>query len=258
MERLHCDYHEASDYSINTTAIMKILLPLLYSSWLASLLALPAVAQTAPPGPRQDTTVVRSTVDQFLRVQSAGLPGEVQITVGQLDAHLNLADCPTPEAFLPIGSRVWGKTTVGVRCTVPANWTVYVTAQVKVLSQYLASAARLVPGQLVGTGDLITVKGDLTALPAGVLTDPAQAIGRTVAMSMAPGSPMRQDSFKTVQAIQQGQPVRLVSSGAGFSVTTEGRALNNAGAGQIAQARTSGGQVVSGVARAGGIVDVTF
>ena len=237
---------------------MKILQSLLYASSLSSSLALPGAAQTAPPLLRQDAAVLRSTVDQFLRTQSVGLPGEVQITVGQLDAHLNLAACPTPEAFLPTGSRVWGKTTVGVRCTAPAIWTVYVTAQVKVLSEYLASAAPLASGQLVGTGDLMKVKGDLTALPAGILTDPAQAVGRTVAMSMAPGSPLRQDVLKTVQAIQQGQAVRLVSSGAGFSVTTEGRALNNAGVGQIAQARTSGGQVVSGVARAGGFVDVTF
>jgi flagella basal body P-ring formation protein FlgA len=222
----------------------------------ATLLTLPAFAQISAP--RQDPAAIRSSVEQFLRTQSVGLPGEVQITVGQLDAHLNLPSCPTPEAFLPIGSRVWGKTTVGVRCTVPSPWTVYVTAQVKVITEYVASAAPLAQGQLVGPNDVVKIKGDLSALPAGILTDPAQAIGRTVAMSVGLGSPMRQDSLKLQQAIQQGQAVRLVSSGAGFSVTTEGRALNNAAAGQVAQARTSGGQVVSGVARTGGIVEVTF
>ena len=216
------------------------------------------VATPLVPSARQDAAAIRNTVEQFLRVQSAGLPGEVQIAVGQLDAHLNLPSCPTPEAFLPAGSRVWGKTTVGVRCTVPAPWTVYVTAQVKVYADYLVSARPLVPGQVLGGEDIAKLRGDLAALPAGILTDAAQAVGRTVTMSVALGSALRQDLLKTQQAVQQGQAVRLVSSGAGFAVTTEGRALNNAAAGQIAQARTAAGQVVSGVARAGGIVDVTF
>lgn len=223
---------------------------------LATLLILPAAGQTVAP--RQDPTAIRQSAEQFLHTQSAGMPGDVQISVGQLDAHLNLPSCPTPEAFFPVGARTLGKTTVGVRCIAPSPWTVYVTAQIKVLSEYLATAVPLAQGQIIGPTDLMKIKGDLSALPAGILTDPAQAIGRSVAMSVGLGSPLRQDSLKTQQAIQQGQAVRLVSSGAGFSVTTEGRALNNAAAGQVAQARTSGGQVVSGVARSGGIVDVTF
>lgn len=223
---------------------------------LTALLVFPAAAQTTAP--RQDPAVIRDTVEQYLQIQAAGLPGEVQITVGQLDSRLNLPTCVAPQAFLPVGAKVWGKTTVGVRCSVPAPWTVYVTAQVRVMTDYLASATPLVQGQLIGANDIVRIKGDLSALPAGVLTDPTQAIGRTVALSVGLGSPLRQDSLKLQQAVQQGQAVRLVSNGAGFSVATEGRALNNAAAGQIAQARTSGGQVVSGVARSGGIVEVTF
>ena len=223
---------------------------------LACLLSLPAAAQLMAP--RQDPAALRGTVDQFLRAQSAGLPGEVTITVGQLDARMSLPACPAPEAFLPAGSRVWGKTSVGVRCLAPSPWIVYVTAQVKVIADYVASAAPLAQGQLVGPNDVMRMKGDLTILPAGILTDPAQAIGRTVAMSVGMGSPLRVDSLRIQQVVQQGQAVRLVSSGPGFSVATEGRALNNAAVGQIAQARTPAGQVVSGVARAGGYVDVTY
>jgi flagella basal body P-ring formation protein FlgA len=58
--------------------------------------------------------------------------------------------------------------------------------------------------------------------------------------------------------VQQGQSVRVVSSGPGFRVSTEARALNNASEGQIAQARTASGQVVSGIAKAGGVVEVGY
>jgi flagella basal body P-ring formation protein FlgA len=41
-------------------------------------------------------------------------------------------------------------------------------------------------------------------------------------------------------------------------VTADGKSLSNATDGQIAQVRISTGQTVSGVARAGGIVDISF
>lgn len=201
---------------------------------------------------------MRITVAEFLRVQTAGLPGEINITVGQLDARLNLPSCAMPEAFLPNGGRAWGKTTVGVRCGQPTPWTIYVTATVRVLADYIAAAAPLAQGQLIGPNDITKARGDLTALPAGIITDQSQAVGRTAANSLALGTPLRQDALRKEQAVQQGQMVRLVSSGAGFKVSTEGRALNSGSAGQIIQARTPAGQTVSGVAKMGGIVEVGY
>jgi flagella basal body P-ring formation protein FlgA len=225
---------------------------------IAAPLLLTSVALAQSATPHQDPAALRDVVEQYLKRQSAGLPGDVQVSVGQVDARLNLPACLTPEAFSPQGSRIWGKTSVGVRCTAPSPWVVYISAQVKVIADYVASAVPLSQGQVVGTTDIMKIKGDLTALPAGVLTDPQFAVGRTVAMSIGMGSPLRQDSLKLQQVIVQGQAVRVVSTGAGFSVATEARALNNAAAGQMAQARTAGGQVVSGIARNGGVVEVTF
>lgn len=217
-----------------------------------------------PPGvshgqsQRQDTSAIRQAVDQYLRVQTAGLPGQVNIAVGNVDARTNLPQCAAPEAFMPNGSRLWGKTTVGVRCTTPSPWTIYVAATVQVIGEYVTTAAPLVQGQLVGPNDIVKIRGDLTTLPAGIITDPGQAVGRTVAISLPSGTPLRSDSLRTQPAVQQGQSVRVVTSGPGFKISTEARALNNASEGQIAQARTSSGQVISGIAKAGGVVEVTY
>jgi flagella basal body P-ring formation protein FlgA len=207
---------------------------------------------------RQEPAALRETVEQFLHTQANGLPGQVSIAVGAVDSRLNLPACAAPEAFLPPGSRAWGKTTVGVRCTAPSAWTVYVSATVRVQGHYVATAAPLTQGQSIGPNDLTKVKGDLTTLPAGIITDPAQAVGRSMAISLPLGTPLRQDAMRSQQVVQQGQVVRLVSNGPGFQVSSEGRALNNANDGQITQARTQNGQVVSGVAKAGGIVEVAY
>lgn len=212
----------------------------------------------AQAGPRQDPSAIRHTVEQFLRLQSAGLPGQVNITVGNIDSRINLAACAAPEAFTPKGSRLWGKTTVGIRCTTPSPWTIYVAATVQVIGEYIMTAAPLAQGQTVGPSDITKIKGDLSALPNGIITDENQAIGRIAAVSLPSGAPLRTDSLRAQPAVQQGQSVRVTSSGPGFSVSTEARALNNATEGQIAQARTASGQVVSGVAKAGGVIEVSY
>ena len=90
----------------------------------AALLVL--LAPLASAQGRQNLPALRTVVEQYLQSQSAGLPGQVTIKVGQVDPRTSLAACPAPEAFQQPGARAWGKTTVGVRCTAPYPWTVYI------------------------------------------------------------------------------------------------------------------------------------
>ena len=64
--------------------------------------------------------------------------------------------------------------------------------------------------------------------------------------------------MRNQQAIRSCQAVQLVSIGPGFRVSSEARAIGNANEGQIAQARTPSGQVVSGIAKMGGVLEVRF
>jgi flagella basal body P-ring formation protein FlgA len=225
----------------------------------ALLSALPLLALSAPAVPaRQDPAALRAVVEQFLQAQAAGLPGEVSVKVGAVDPRTALAGCPAPEAFLQPGARAWGKTTVGVRCTAPSNWTIYIQAQVNVKADYVAAAVPLAQGQAVEQGQLMLVKGDIAAMPNGIITDMAQAIGRTPTVSLAAGTPLRLDTLRSKPVVQQNQAVRLVLNGNGFSVSAEGRAIGTAGEGQVVQVRTPSGTVVSGTAKAGGMVEVAF
>jgi len=217
-----------------------------------------ASAQQSVIAQRQNLPALRAVALQYLQTQTAGLPGQVTIQVGQVDPRTSLASCPAPEAFQQPGARAWGKTTVGVRCTAPSPWTVYIQATVNVVADYVAAAVPLAQGQPVDAGQLVMMKGDIAAMPNGIITDMAQAIGRTPTASLPAGTPLRMDTLKSKPVVQQGQTVRLVSKGANFSVSAEARAINNAGEGQVAQARTQSGTVVSGTARAGGIIEVAI
>jgi hypothetical protein len=70
---------------------------------------------------------------------------------------------------------------------------VYVPVQVRIAGTYLVTARQLTPGQIVAAPTCSPQSGDLGALPASVLTDPAQAIGKTVRNGVAAGQPLRSD-----------------------------------------------------------------
>jgi flagella basal body P-ring formation protein FlgA len=221
-------------------------------------LALSLAAGAAAPSARQDDAALRKAVDHFLVEQAKGLPGEVSVSVGPVDPRLFLAACPGFEVFLPGGNKAWGKTTVGVRCNEPVHWAVYISATVHVNGDYVAAVTPLTQGQRLTDKDVAVVHGDLTSLPGGIVTDMSQAVGLTVARSVPVGMPLRQDALRSQQAVTSGQVVRLVSGGEGFSVSAEGRALSNAGDGQMTQAKTAGGQIVSGIAKLGGTIEVNY
>ncbi|HEY4318478.1 MAG TPA: flagellar basal body P-ring formation chaperone FlgA [Herbaspirillum sp.] len=227
---------------------------------------LPAQAQANPPvnapgselpsNARQDLGALGPVIEHFVEVQSVGTQNRITVELGRIDPRLNLAACPSPEAFLPNGSRAFGKTMVGVRCAAPVAWSIYVPVTVRVYGDYYVTAGALTRGQVVEAQDLAKANGDLTMLPKSIITDPTQAIGRTVSMAMRPGTPLRQDELRSQLVIRQGQTVKVVSNGPGFQVSADAVATSNAVEGQIGQAKTSNGQTVSGIAKSGGILEV--
>lgn len=194
----------------------------------------------------------------LLRAHAAGLPGEVSITVHALDPNGQLPACAALQVFLPAGARAWGRVSVGVRCDSPVVWTAYLQAQVAVVADYLVAARPLRAGQVLGPDDFASRRGDLAMLPERLLTDPTQASGHFTRIAVAAGQPLRADMLRVPHVVRQGQNVQVLGVGAGFQVSSEGRALGNAAPGDRVRVRLANGQVVTGTAQAGGRVEVAF
>ena len=211
----------------------------------------------APPVmARQPEAPVREVVERFLGEQTAGLAGEVRIETGRIDDRNQLPPCRQLQAFLPAGARAWGAVTVGVRCIAPANWTLYVPSRVRVQADYLTTARALSARQTLGPEDLDRAHGDIAALPGDILSDPVQAIGHPMRYAVAAGQPLRAGMLLLPPVVRQRDQVRVVTNGAGFSVSNEGKALNSAAAGQVVKVRLASGRVISGIARPDGVVEV--
>lgn len=199
---------------------------------------------------------LRAIAETYVRNQTRGLPGEVAIQIGQLDATSQLPACSNIQAFTPNGSRLWGKSYVGIRCLAPQAWNVLIPVQVSVISDYLVTARPLAAGQPLQASDFAALRGDLSALPPGVVTDRNAVAGKTLKNGLGAGQPLRQDLLLAPLLVRSGQTVKLISSGPGFTASGEGRAVNNAAEGQVAQVRVPSGQTISGIVLPDGTVEV--
>ncbi|WP_321874122.1 flagellar basal body P-ring formation chaperone FlgA [Burkholderia ubonensis] len=214
-----------------------------------------AAATVATPPGQQDPDTIRRTVLAFLQQQIAGLPGKPAASVASAFPR-GLAACTTLEPFLPTGARLWGRTTVGVRCAGERPWTVYLQAKVTVQATYYAAARQIAPGEVLTAADLVARDGDLTLLPLAVITDPSQAVGSTALARVAAGLPLRQDMLKSAASVSAGQTVRVVAAGPGFTISTEGSALANAAPGQSVRVRMAAGQIVTAIVKDAGTVEI--
>ncbi len=224
---------------------------------LPGFLALVLLIAPGQPVLAADSAAIRRSVDEFLRAQIKGLPGTASYGIGNIDADRLAGVCEGFDVSMGADARPWGKTQVLVRCR-GGTWSLWVPVQIRVVAEYLVVARPISAGQKLTDADVRGQLGELSDLPNGILMDKEQAIGRAAIASLAAGRPLRADMLRQPTVVQQGQSVRVVGTGSGFQVTNEGRALTSAVVGQVLQVRLNSGQILSGVVRADGSIEIKF
>jgi flagella basal body P-ring formation protein FlgA len=226
---------------------MRSLLTIVF--WIGVTALAPALAQV------QADSVRRFVQNELGRIEGAS---RIDISVGEPDSRLSLAPCEHAEPFLRSGARLWGRTFVGLRCLSGAQWTISVPVQVRVYGAGLVAARALPAGQPISEADLRTEEIEWTREPQGVAREFSQLQQRVPARPLAAGQPIGLALLTDVPAVAQGDPVKLVGRGQGFSITTDGVALAAASIGQPVRVRVESGKIVTGTAREGRIVEVAF
>lgn len=224
--------------------------PLLFIS-LLFVLPTQAVAQASAP---QNHAEIHEVVAAFVRAQTLTLPGQITIKVDEIDRRVVRPACPSLEAFLPPGSKLLGNSMVGVRCPGKKGWSLFMPVHVTVSVDVLITNKPLAQGHVLQADDISSQNAELTQ--TGILTSPSQAIGKVLKNSVGAGQVLKQDILRAPYAVTQGQAVQLKVEGTGFSIRSEGHALNNAEDGQAVKVKTPSGQVVSGTARPDGLVEI--
>lgn len=205
-------------------------------------------ADDASPG--LEAGLAKQVRDLALAAAQHPTPGvaRVDIHIGRLDPRLRLAPCEQIQPYLPPGTRLWGKTRIGLRCTRGASlWNVYLPIDVQLYGPGLVAAAPLAVGTVVAASDLVQVEVDLAEDSSPAVTNAQLAVGRALVRAINAGQSLRQAHLKPRQWFAAGDTVKVVAAGPGFSVVGEAQAVTAGTEGQAVRIRTEGGRVLNGM-----------
>jgi flagella basal body P-ring formation protein FlgA len=185
-------------------------------------------------------------------------PGaRVEVALGQLDPRLKLAPCNQIDPYLPAGSRPWGRTRVGLRCTSgPTRWNVFLPVTVQVWAPALVLREPLPAGTELNADHLTEAEVDWAERPAAPLADAGAVVGRTLLRPLAAGDALRDTDLRRSVWFNAGDRIKVTALGPGYRVSTEGQALSRGVDGQTVRVRTVGGRIVSGTAVANREVEI--
>jgi flagella basal body P-ring formation protein FlgA len=159
---------------------------------------------------------------------------ETSVKLQPLDSRLRLHKCEKKLEVLPSpGSKMLGHQSVGVRCSSPESWTVYVRADVTTYEEVPVLSRPVNRQDIIGHADIalrkINIRSDIT----GLLTDVNEIVGKEAKRNLSVGQPLRKSDIKLPIIVQRGQIVSLVSGVAGLEVRMSGKALADAASGEL-------------------------
>lgn len=198
-------------------------------------------AQGAPGGPED---AIRIMVER-----SIGPDQRVEVQFGQLDPRLQLAPCGRVEPFLPPAVRLWGRTSIGLRCVQGANWSVLLPMTIRVYGHALVATTPLAAGTALSAADFRLDEIELTREPAAVMQDAGELDGKVLTRSLAAGQALRRDAMRAPPTVASGEAVKILVVGQGFTIASEGISMGAASEGQKLRVRTESGRVVTGELR---------
>jgi flagella basal body P-ring formation protein FlgA len=211
------------------------------------MLSTTAMAQQQPGTEFQDITQtwLRSAVASAQPAGPAAL--RMDVTVGSLDSRLKLAACGNIEPYLPPGSRLWGKTRIGLRCVDGmSRWNVSLPVTVNAFGKAWVIKGQVPAGTALTAADVVEVEVNWAEEVSPVLRDPALWMGQIATRLLTTGQTLRQGMVKPAQVFQAGAQVRVLAQGVGFQVTSDAQALSAGVVGQPARVRMENGRVTSG------------
>ncbi|TNF62236.1 MAG: flagellar basal body P-ring formation protein FlgA [Burkholderiales bacterium] len=170
-----------------------------------------------------------------------------EVELGQLDTRLRLAPCSQVEPYLPTGSRLWGRSRIGLRCLEgPVRWNVFIPVTVRAWGPAWVLRRPVGAGSVLAQEDAELAEIDWADQRASVLASPEMWVGQQAAYALRPGQALRQNMVRPVPVFDPGAQVRVSSSMGSLQVVVTGQALGPGVAGQSVRIRLAGGRIVTG------------
>jgi flagellar basal body P-ring formation protein FlgA len=225
----------------------------MFPAWLRAILCATAVLGAVEVRAQAEADMV-GTSQRWLESAVAQVPPvngmalRMEVAVGVLDPRLQLAPCAKVEPYMPPGTRLWGKSRLGLRClTGTTRWNVFIPVTVKAMGRAWVAKSNVAPGTVLTANDAMEAEVDWADDASPVVANMESWVGQVAARSWVAGQTVRQSMVKVAQVFQAGTQVRVLAQGVGFQVLSDGQAVTAGVVGQPAKVRLDSGRVMSGV-----------
>jgi flagella basal body P-ring formation protein FlgA len=176
------------------------------------------------------------------------MPLRMEVTFGELDSRLKLASCSKVEPYVPVGTRLWGRTRLGLRCSEGVSrWNVFLPVTIKAYGTAWVVRGDVASGTVLTPSDAIESEVDWAQEESPIVSGMSQWVGQVATRALTTGQALRQAMIRPAQVFQAGSQVRVVAQGVGFQIASDGQALSAGVVGQPARVRMDSGRVMSGV-----------
>ncbi len=208
----------------------------------------------------QSLSSIRETARTFAEETIVAGHERADVEIGRLDSRLRLQKCDTPlEAFRSPGQQNGGRTTIGVRCTSPRPWTIYVSARINSYADVYTTARSLGRGERIREADLRLVEANTGNLSQGYYTDLEQLLGMEMRRPSRPGEVLTPSMVAAPRLVTRGQTVTVLAEAGAARITMQGTALEDGTLGERIRVRNPrSDRVVEGEITGQGRVRVTM
>ena len=116
---------------------------------------------------------ITAAAENYLKLSIGSSDDRIVPTAGYLDPRLQLPRCTAAlDPYLRPGTKLSGRTIVGVRCTGSRPWKVYLPVYVAVMETVLITNSSMPRGYLIQPEDVEIATRDVSGLVGGYLSQP--------------------------------------------------------------------------------------
>jgi len=213
-------------------------------------------AHAAGPLPVSGSWVTPERLADLLPVDDLPPGSQVHVSLVKEDKRLGAEACPAPLLANTTQQKLWGRTFLRVSCVGTDTPGFFVAVDFRVTAPVLVVKKPVSQGQPVTADDVQVQAMDLTTLKGGWVSELAHLNQKTATRSLNPGLVLRPDLLKGQALIRQGDTVKVLIQGSGFSIGGQAVALEEAELGQTLRIRMPQGKVIQAVVKDAMVVEL--
>ncbi|QTF07965.1 flagellar basal body P-ring formation protein FlgA [Brenneria izadpanahii] len=190
-------------------------------------------------------------VTAFVR-QQVNIPSAV-VDVKLKSAKDNAINCPNPHFTLPPRKKPGGNVNIKMTCGAARY---YLATEIQITGRYLVAAKSIPINHKITDADIKWREGRIDKLTVAPMTQTEQIVGSISQRIIGAGQAINDRMLRHPWAVSSGQTVSVTISGEGFSITNQGKVMNNAAINDKTRIRMDSGQIIEGVVTGEGAVTV--